>query len=64
MSPGLTAATGVLLQCVASVINQKWGVENNAQGDIALCFLQSPSRFDPVKLADESKSAARSSYCC
>lgn len=39
------------LQCTASVIHPEWNDEN-ARNDIALCFLDTPSRFAPVQLAD------------
>jgi hypothetical protein len=40
------------LQCTASVLNSGWS-DNSAQNDIALCFLETPSRFAPVTLADQ-----------
>jgi hypothetical protein len=38
-------------QCSSSVIHPGWD-SSNARNDIALCFLDAPSRFAPVQLAD------------
>jgi hypothetical protein len=52
----------VSLQCIAGVPNRAWS-DTTAQNDIALCFLETPSRFPPVKLADQGGAVCEGFAC-